>query len=320
MNRAIGGYFELELPDYGGFLHDDGILLNSGGNALEYVIRSLADVRHLWIPYYTCSVVLEQVDKAGIPYSLYPIDENLEIKDQMHLLEGDYLVYTNYFGIKDRYVRWLSGLCGEHLIVDSTQAWFSSPIHGTSSFYSPRKYMGLPDGGVAYCPRHLDECVYGTDTSYERCAHLLKRIDLGPSEGYADFRSNSLELAGQPVKKMSELTRKLLCSIDFTRVKRIRIQNFEYLHQHLKGANLFPVPPLDSFVCPMVYPYLTNDKSLRQKLIENKVFVATYWLNVKEWTETGMLEEELVDNLIPLPIDQRYSTADMDRIIRIIKK
>ena len=29
----IGGYFELELLDQGGFPHDDGVLLNSGRNA-----------------------------------------------------------------------------------------------------------------------------------------------------------------------------------------------------------------------------------------------------------------------------------------------
>ena len=41
MHEGIGGYFELELPDYGGFLHDDGVLLNSGMNPWAYGHRMM---------------------------------------------------------------------------------------------------------------------------------------------------------------------------------------------------------------------------------------------------------------------------------------
>jgi hypothetical protein len=39
--KEIGGYFNLELNSHGGFLHDDGILLNSCRNALELVFISM---------------------------------------------------------------------------------------------------------------------------------------------------------------------------------------------------------------------------------------------------------------------------------------
>ena len=77
---------------------------------------------------------------------------------------------------------------------------------------------------------------------------------------------------------------------------------------------------LDDDAVPMVYPYLTNDASLRQRLIDNRVFVATYWPNVIGWVEEGKMERALVDRLIPLPIDQRYGKADMERVIEIIKQ
>ena len=67
ITTGIGGYFELELPDSGGFLHNDGVLLNSGRNALEYVLRALGEVKGLFIPYYTCDVVMEPVEKLGLP-------------------------------------------------------------------------------------------------------------------------------------------------------------------------------------------------------------------------------------------------------------
>ena len=316
--EGIGGYFELELPDCGNFLHHDGILLNSGRNALECVLRALGDVKHLLIPYYTCDVVLEPIEKMGVPYSFYHINKKLEIEDLPSLVSGEYLIYTNYFGIKDEYVRTLAQEYGCQLIVDNAQAWFADPINGVSTIYSPRKYVGVPDGGVAFCTKNIEKSTFEKDFSYERCSHLLKRMDVGPAEGYADFKSNSKKLVNQPVRRMSELTRKLLSSIDFEVVKTKRKKNFEYLHEKLKRTNRFDMLSMDAFACPMVYPYLTDDLALRQRLIENKVFVATYWPNVMEWANEGTLEHELAEMLIPIPVDQRYGEREMKVICDIV--
>ena len=101
--QPIGGYFELELTNRGGFLHDDGVLLNSGRNALEYIFRALGDVRHIYVSYYTCDVVLEPIAKLNIPYNFYHINQSFELDVLPALNAGEYLIYTNYFGIKDEY-------------------------------------------------------------------------------------------------------------------------------------------------------------------------------------------------------------------------
>ena len=320
MKGAIGGYFELELPQHRGFLHNDGVLLNTGRNALEYVLRSMPEVWHLWIPYYTCDVILEPITKLGIPFNFYHIDDRLELKDELELRDGDALLYTNYFGIKDAYVKQLVEQYSSKLIVDNSQAWFAEPINGISTVYSPRKYVGIPDGGIAYCPNGLDINQFEQDHSFDRCSHLLKRIDMCASEGYSDFKANSHKLCDQPIRTMSELTKTMLSSIDLDDVKRKRIANFVQLHEALQASNQFAMPDLSSFSCPMVYPYLSNDASLKQRLIENKIFVATYWPNVKEWAEEGMLEKVLMEKLLPIPCDQRYDSVDINSIISNIMK
>ncbi len=45
--HPIGGYFELELSDRGAFPCQDGVLLNSGRNALEYILRSIPTIARL---------------------------------------------------------------------------------------------------------------------------------------------------------------------------------------------------------------------------------------------------------------------------------
>ena len=319
MHEGIGGYFELELPDYGGFLHEDGVLLNSGRNALEYVLRSLSDVKHLWIPYYTCDVILEPIKKLDIAFSFYRIDERLEIRDSIELRAGDFLLYTNYFGVKDSYVGQLAEKYGTRLIVDNAQAWYADPIPGISTIYSPRKYVGIPDGGIAYCPSGMDIKQFERAHSFERCSHLLKRIDLEPSAGYPDYRGNSRSLVDQPIQRMSRLTERMLRSIDFDAIKQKRRKNFLFLDEALKKENLLPFVDLSSNKCPMVYPFLGKNPSLKERLIKNQVFVATYWPNVLEWNTPSSWEFQLAQELVFLPVDQRYGEREMNVIIDLIK-
>lgn len=314
--KEIGGYFELELEDRGGFIHDTGILLNTGRNALELILRHLPCRSKVYIPNYTCEVVLEPFEKLGIQYSFYSVDSQLEISDELILGEKEYLLYTNYFGVKDSYVRYLANQYPGKVIVDNAQALFMEPTG--MCFYSPRKFVGIPDGGVAYLNDTVDITTFEQDYSFDRCSHLLKRVDMNAGVGYADFKYNSTSLKGQPIKQMSNLTKALLRSIDFENIKKLRRENFVALHSVLGSTNKLKLNEVDAFACPMVYPYMTDDTNLRQRLINNKVFVATYWPNVGEWCDSESNEFKLSKTIIPLPIDQRYRREDIETILKMI--
>ena len=91
------------------------------------------------------------------------------------------------------------------------------------------------------------------------------------------------------------------------------------MNNALGEKNHLQLPSMDSFTCPMVYPFISDDKSLRGRLIQNKVFVARYWPNVLEWCKEDELEYKLAAQIIPLPVDQRYGVEAMKRIVEIIK-
>lgn len=317
--KPIGGYFELELP--GNIiepLHPNGTKVNSGRHALEYILRVLGDkVKRLWIPYYTCDVVLQPIRRLGLTQGFYHINEDLEIDQYPSLIDGDYILVNNYFGIKDEYINQLTIEYKGKLIVDNAQAWYMQEIIGFNMFYSPRKFFGIPDGGLAWVTGELDKELE-QDQSYDSCSHLLKRIDLGASEGYADFKSNSAKLSEAPLKRMSALTTRILSTVDFDWVKIKRRSNFEQLHEKLKNLNKLQIPNTTSFSCPMVYPFMSDDESIRERLLNNKIFVATYWPNVFEWCDTNSVEYKLAKHIIPLPIDQRYGEEEMNRIINVI--
>ena len=314
--EPIGGYFGLEIP-HGSEYHKDAIRLNTGRNCLEYILRARG-YKKVYLPYYTCEVVLEPFAKLGIEYEFYHIDIHLEIRDKFTLKADEALLYVNYYGLKQRYVESLAAKVGEQLIVDNTQAFYAQPIKGIDSFYTCRKFFGVPDGAYLYTDKLLD-VELEQDQSYDRFMSLTKRIDLGAEAGYADFRELSKSLVGQQIKRMSNLMQRMMQGIDYESAAQRRRANFQMLHEALGKENNLELP-LNGDAVPMVYPYLGPVEGLREKLIENKIFVARYWPNVLDWTTKDDIEYLLAYQMQPLPIDQRYGEEDMKSIIEIINK
>lgn len=315
MMEAIGGYFELELQQ-GEEYHKDALRLNIARNCFEYILFA-RNYKKVYIPYYTCEVLLQPLEKHHIAYEFYSINEKLEPVEIKTLLPGEAFLYTNYFGLKQCCVEKMVAIYGSQLIVDNAQAFFAPHISNIDTFYSPRKFLGVPDGGYLYTDSCLSQNI-PQDLSYMRMQHLLQRIDESAESGYSLFRQNDDALDNIPIFKMSRLTHRILCGTDYGYIKERRKENFEILHEALSNKNLLDIEASDSFECPMVYPYYIDSKSLREKLINNKIYVAMYWPNVLKWCTADMLEYELTNNIIALPIDQRYGSKEMDYIIKLL--
>jgi hypothetical protein len=319
--KELGGYFEIEVPVGSSIYHDSAIAVNSGRNALELILRANS-VKKLWIPYYVCGAVLQPLARLNIEYDFYYIGCNLEPFINFDFKDGEFVLYVNYFGMKDRFICEKVGH-NANVIIDNSQAFYYVPEPGMLSFYSPRKYFGVPDGGFAYCSFDAyEDMALERDTSFDRVGHLVKRLDLCAEEGFDDFKGNEKGLKDRRLLRMSRLTERLLSGINYEKVRDKRSRNFAYVHEQLRDSNeLTFLCDVSIFACPMIYPYLTKDTTLRNYLIRQKVYVAQYWGNVLDWLPgPGTFEEYLVKNMVPIPIDQRYDVGDMARIVQIIKE
>ncbi len=314
--NPIGGYFGLELNNSGHY-HNDALRLNTARNCFEYVLK-VRRYTKVYIPYYNCEVMLEPISKLGLQYEFYQINELLEPSVLPLLKPNESFLYTNYFGLKQGCVKSLAFKYGKQLIVDNSQAFFAKPVDGIDTFYSARKFFGVADGAYLYTDKKID-VELEQDVSYERMSHLLKRVDIGAEAGYPEFRKNDDLLCKQEIKKMSKLTESILSGIDYEMVRQKRIQNYTFLNETLSVSNRIHLD-MDEDAVPMVYPYLTQDSSLKQRLNENKIFVATYWPNVFDWVTPNDVEYKLANCLVCIPVDQRYEDADMERILKTIEK
>ena len=304
----------LQLPE-GQPYYPDLIKLNTARNSLEYILITHGYTT-IYLPYFTCEVLLEPIKRLQLYYHFYKIDAHMDPIIDFEVDDHSCMLYTNYFGVKTDTVHALSRT-QKNLIIDNAQAFYAAPIPGIDTFYSCRKFFGVPDGAYLYTtsPRRLK---LSKDTSVDRMSHLIKAADINVEAGYADYVRNNDVLIDNEVKEMSDLTQKLLAAVDYEHCAAKRRENFGFLHEHFQDHNLFKFNynPLDT---PMVYPLLLNNDNLKAQLIERKIFVATYWPNVFEWTLPDALEYHFAQHMISLPVDQRYDVEDMQYLVDTIK-
>ncbi len=319
--KSIGGYFSLEVND-GREYHADAIHLNAGRYALEYVLKARKYCK-VYIPYYICDSVLEPFKRQNVDYEFYHINESLEPAVRLTPKDDEAVLYVNYFGLKNRLTNFFC-YAYPNTILDYTQAFYcgrgnkydDSSVR-CDTFYSCRKFFGVPDGAYLYTDCLLDEDLPQGE-SYERMLFLTKRVDRSAQEGYADFQANDQFISAMGMKSMSRLTKAMLQGIDYSNKANRRIHNFHILNRVLGNTNFFKWP-MDYGTVPLVYPYYVEDGAgLRQYLIEHQVFCARYWPNVLEWCEKTSFEYKLAENLVALPIDQRYDEEDMQEILNVI--
>lgn len=310
----IGGFFELEFPPAKEVLYPDARAFQSGRAAFLALLRA-GRPRRVWMPYYICSTMLDSLRQADIDVAFYHIDRHFYLAEDIRLKDREWLVYVNYFGIRTGYARsLLTCFDPASLVIDSSQALFSPPLDCLATVYSPRKFLGVPDGGWLVSSLPVAEPDLMDDGSFERSVSLLKRAAFSPEDAYADHQKAERILFHQEPKRMSSLTRRMLSGIDYQEICRIRNSNFAYLHAQLSHLNALSLDPvdIDGALC---YPLFTQKAGLRDFLIKQRIFVPTYWKDVLELVSPSDLETHLVQELIPLPCDQRYGEQELNRVV-----
>lgn len=310
----IGGYLELELPQLNNPYHPNAIGLNTGRNCFEYILIS-NKISHIFIPYYLCDVLLEPLIRNNISYSYYSIDNNFL---PCNIEAGKkWVLYLNYFGICDQN---LSKIYNdyENIVIDNSHAFYTMPQKDIDTFYSPRKFFGIPDGGYVYPKEKLSDD-FKKDVSIQRMDYLLRRIEFSAQAGYLEFRKVAKELSNLPIMKMSNLTAYLLKNIQYEHARIQRKQNFIFLHTELAKYNEIKISENFDSLNPLCYPLLIKQGNIKEKLIKEKIYLPTYWESVKKNVSTESFEYILSERMLALPIDQRYNIDQMRFIVNTLK-
>ncbi len=312
--KEIGGYFGLE-EFAGREYHQDLVAVNSARNALLYILKA-RKVKKLYIPYFLCDTVAELCKRERFPYEEYGIGSDFLPVFDRPLEDGAWLYVVNFYGqisnekffqLKNRWDR---------LIVDNVQAFFQRPVPNVDTVYSCRKFFGVPDGGYAACGVALPEEL-PVDSSKDRMKHILGRFEGIGSEYYMDFQNNDEGFYTLELRSMSRLTHNILRAVDYDVVRRRRNENYARLEAALGQRNRLQLTAPDG---PYCYPFYCEDgMAVKKQLAQKKIYVPTLWPNVMDLGNWPM-ETDYAQNILPLPVDQRYTQEDMLRILSELDK
>ena len=159
---------------------------------------------------------------------------------------------------------------------------------------------------------------YPLASSINRLKHLFGRYESSASDYYNDFVEADKTFDNRDVEMMSRITHNMLKNVNYDNVKEIRRKNYDYVSKELDSINKLNIDndaPRD-FMYPLL---LSNGESIKKKLISNKIYVPTLWPGLEKF-DLNEFERDILNNMVLIPIDQRYNEEDMKYICNLIEE
>lgn len=332
--KVIGGLFGIpDIPDIPPekppFLTVSGQLwsLANARSGLWVVVQSLRPDK-VWLPSFLCDALVEVLPPWQVSY--YPVNAKLKVATSAWLGEvskNDLIVVIDYFGFpadvslvnqaKERQA-WV--------LEDASQALLTRNVDGGADFvlYSPRKFLGVPDGGILSCAPHrpLPEIELQPAPSawwLRALAAALKRRDFDRGAGDRSWFSLFQETeAHQPVGsyRISEFSQALLeHAFDYSAITTQRRANYLRLLEYLHPWALFPYLP--DGVTPLGFPVCVDGRDqVRARLFAHEIYPPIHWPVPASVPAEYQDPRRLASKIMTIPCDQRYNIEDMDEVIK----
>lgn len=290
-------------------------------SAFAHIVTQLVPLR-VWLPAYCCT---ELRQGAGTQIRFYDCDADLCPNiDALSaaLRPRDLVLGVNYFGRPAEVLRPLAQNRPDVIWVeDCAQSVDSAaPPWAPLRIYSPRKVLGVGDGGVlvdqeAWLP---PPCQRPAASSTLYHAGLLRRQDTADQRNALWFAAFQRAEAMMDVsdRAMSRHSTQMLHRTPLAAVSANRRRNYARLHAGLSALALWPDPTPDW--TPLGFPIRVADAAtLSDVLACLRIFAPRHWVQLACNTPHAA-EAALSRQLLTLPCDQRYGPADMDRLIAAV--
>lgn len=326
--KIIGGFFPLavnfqKISRNFFSLWGNGLLFHNARSSLNYLLRNIS-TNKIWLPAYICDDVIDAV--AGTSeFDFYPVGTDLSPDINFlksHMSKGEAVLVVDYFGKppaknfrkfarKTKDIIWIE---------DRAQAIYpAKKSYGDYIIYSPRKVLGVPDGGILISKKNnLPKPSYQKIASANFAAAPLMRFEDYEESGnwYGIFREYEDNM-GVSLLPISRISQEILVATNPSPIIKKRRENYKILHESLKNIALFKKAP--KRFAPFGFPIVVNNRDeVLRKLHENKIFAACHWKNIPSPEDKFTFEHKLASSIITIPCDHRYSRKDMEHIISFI--
>lgn len=314
--EEIGCHFKFENI-IGNHYHNTNLLLSSGRNCLRYIIKE-RNIKQIYLPYFLCESLSDVCISENIKIFYYHIDENFMPIDinTNQLNDSTYIYLVNYYGMFDKQIKEFI-LKYKYVIVDNTHNFFDKEKYDADVIYNYRKYFGVPDGACIVSNDLLYNPSYSKGQSLEKIIEMVLRDETGEYFHYPTFLDADKHFRNEDLKYMSNFTKNYLNGINYKQVLKRRLNNYKVLALLLSKYNQMN---LENKELNFMYPlFVNNGENLRRYLKENNIYSLKLWPNLN-WNGASSKEISISDNMVLLPIDQRYAEQEMEYIFKVIDK
>lgn len=320
--------------------------LRSGREALYLVALSVkGEAEHpvILMPAYCCHSMVDPFLKAGWGVVYYPLLEDLTVDVQilyMNLVskQPKAVLTMNYFGSASTKpaidcIKTTNPNC--ICIEDFSHCTFSlhNIFNKEIDYYvsSIRKSVGVCDGSVVISKNALNETVIkeeetdfsitrrGVQTLKERYAYT--HDPSSKNTFLIQLRQQEAALDSfEGVHRVSTKAQEQLKTIDGEGIAYARRKNLDHLHKLLKGK-VNTISGIERCLngAPFSYPILVDNRDQVQKNLAAKgVYAPVLWPISDDARATCINSAKMADQMLSIPIDQRYDYDDIEDIAKII--
>ena len=208
-------------------------------------------------------------------------------------------------------------------MITSNHLYQKKKFHGDYNFNSLRKVLPLPDGAILKINKKKNFKDFNFKKTFSAdfrfIGLVLKNLPYFKLIWYPILKhyENYLVNNGPYPSFGSNISSNLIKKINFRDIIEVRRKNYVYLRDKLSSLDLdFLHQDLDKNVCPLSLPILVAERDkVREYLIMKKIYPPIHWdissiINKSDFP----LSINISNRILSLPIDQRYSINDMNKI------
>lgn len=360
VQKEIGSNFDLKYVEYGDFKEtlsmqnyglagEDEAYFSKGRDAEKFVLETLLmsnpELKKIaLIPPFTCGTVIEPFLDLGFNVHAYSIDNNMHIdieRFRKELVESkaSVVLVHRYFGFDT--MKNFETIIDEFrennvvFIEDRTQCLFSSFPALNVDYYvgSFRKWTALPDGGFAVSkiklnkskPLNYDALLVAKKLKASNLKYDYLHKGIGEKQMFLDeFREAEEVLEAEKwYYKMSPISQFIQSTLDTDELKKKRRSNYSYLYQLIENMENIKIltPRLEADSVPLYLPVLCSQrKKLQSFLAEHRIYAPVVWPKDEKCPQICNEAQQIYDDILCLPIDQRYDLDDMKRMAKCIEE
>ncbi|NLC26513.1 MAG: hypothetical protein GX777_07845 [Fastidiosipila sp.] len=323
---------------------EDKAYFSTARQAIRFCLQDLqADKKTALLPEFTCASVIQPFQQEGFSLYFYPLDAKLRVSTKTinELLvkhKADVLLMHPYFGFntidEDEAI-----IEGTTVIYDATQSFFSGFSYSQADYIvaSIRKWGPFPEG--AYCVKRYGEFAnkarFPEDEEYLtliKQAFLRKAAYIEQDSGDKDeFRklysqAQTIIRSRSDLYRMSEESMNIYKRYDFASMICSRRANYQTLLEYSSWDKLGDLisPVLSAEVVPLYFTMMltkTPREKFQHHLAGHDIYAPVIWPKAPFFDTRGVGEQadRIYSRILSIPMDQRYSTVDMQKIISVIE-